>query len=551
MKKTLFTLILLVATSSAMAQGRGALFSEEDYNKVEAAERGKGWGANLPSQSSLKQYVPSIIGNQGSMGTCVGWSSTYYLATMEYAIGMKLTNSREIAANTFDPYYTYLSCTADWDYFDCQRGLHTWTACEHLVENGVKRFGYETYECGAKISPRIKESNSIIDFTDYFRIFDAADTYGNNIMAVQQAIVDGHPVVFGIDFPMSFHDIGSDGVLNTVEGETTDGGHAMTIVGYDDNAHDGGSFLVVNSWGADWGDNGFLHLKYADYIELCNGSFYLESEIKDIDGNSGCVYGDCSAGYGRYVYSGGDIYEGDFIEGNRAGYGVYVWDDNSHFDGEWEKHERHGYGIYVDNAMGQLGYYWKEGSYNANEVVVNNVVDADSDDDVSLEDLVNFSNPVDLLAKLKEKAFLESLSEANQQVCLYGDCSDGLGLYLNGTDWVYMGYFKGGYLQGQGEMYWLGEYIGHAYIGHQIDGYRDGYGTYVYPSGSKYFGEWDSGNRHGMGAMFFSDGSSNSGEWENDTFEDESLGFGNAKEYETIKTKVSKPDVKDGKTMKK
>jgi len=43
------------------------------------------------------------------------------------------------------------------------------------------------------------------------------------------------------------------------------GGHAVTIIGYDDNVTtpDGqGALLMVNSWGTDWGDNGFWKYSY-------------------------------------------------------------------------------------------------------------------------------------------------------------------------------------------------------------------------------------------------------------------------------------------------
>lgn len=41
-----------------------------------------------------------------------------------------------------------------------------------------------------------------------------------------------------------------------------DGGHAFAIVGYNEHG-----FLVQNSWGADWGDNGFATLTYEDWAD--------------------------------------------------------------------------------------------------------------------------------------------------------------------------------------------------------------------------------------------------------------------------------------------
>jgi hypothetical protein len=45
------------------------------------------------------------------------------------------------------------------------------------------------------------------------------------------------------------------------------GGHALLVVGYvDDEGDGGGLFIVRNSWGPDWGANGYGFLPYA-YVD--------------------------------------------------------------------------------------------------------------------------------------------------------------------------------------------------------------------------------------------------------------------------------------------
>ena len=358
MKKGLFTLAITMIATLTFAQdhGTGLIFNEKAYEKVDMISKPLGFGDNLPERVSLKKYVP-IIRSQGDMGTCVGWSSTYYLASMEYAINMDITNLYEVSSNVFDPYYTYLSIVDESSYFDCQEGSYVWEACSHLMNNGVKRFAYNTYECGAEITDRVKENQSLLNFTDYYRVYDEDDSFEENITAVQSALADNHPVVIGMGLPNSFRSIGSDGLLRTEEGEGTIGGHAMTIIGYDDNKF-GGCFTLVNSWGADWGDNGYLYVKYEDYNKYNWSAFYLETELRDLKEGEGCVFGDCEDGYGRFVHSNSDVYEGDFNESTRAGYGVYFWDDYSYFGGEWEEGDRHGKGLYTDENLSKLMTYW-------------------------------------------------------------------------------------------------------------------------------------------------------------------------------------------------
>ena len=41
--------------------------------------------------------------------------------------------------------------------------------------------------------------------------------------------------------------------------------------------------------------------------------------------STGCVYGDCSDGYGKYVWESGDIYIGNWQNGNTNGDGTYTF----------------------------------------------------------------------------------------------------------------------------------------------------------------------------------------------------------------------------------
>jgi hypothetical protein len=55
------------------------------------------------------------------------------------------------------------------------------------------------------------------------------------------------------------------------------GGHAMVVVGYDDHkfpnpknpADQQGAFKLMNSWGRNWGENGFIWIRYADFAAYC------------------------------------------------------------------------------------------------------------------------------------------------------------------------------------------------------------------------------------------------------------------------------------------
>ncbi len=45
---------------------------------------------------------------------------------------------------------------------------------------------------------------------------------------------------------------------------------------------------------------------------------------------------DLKHGKGKYFYENGDVYEGDFKEGNKNGLGRFMWKNGKVFDGNWE-----------------------------------------------------------------------------------------------------------------------------------------------------------------------------------------------------------------------
>ena len=73
----------------------------------------------------------------------------------------------------------------------------------------------------------------------------------------------GYPFVFGFSVYESFESaaVAKTGKVPMPSAkEKSLGGHAVLAVGYDDA---GQSFIVMNSWSAQWGDQGYFHLPYA------------------------------------------------------------------------------------------------------------------------------------------------------------------------------------------------------------------------------------------------------------------------------------------------
>jgi C1A family cysteine protease len=97
-----------------------------------------------------------------------------------------------------------------------------------------------------------------------FLITDAKPVEG--LEALKRALIDNGPVVAGITVYQSAlsDETRKTGVIPLpAPNERPVGGHAIVIVGFDDNQK---RIKFVNPWGPSWGEHGFGYLSY-DYIE--------------------------------------------------------------------------------------------------------------------------------------------------------------------------------------------------------------------------------------------------------------------------------------------
>ena len=73
---------------------------------------------------------------------------------------------------------------------------------------------------------------------------------------VRKVLSAGMPVHVSMNTGPAFADIGRDGIVNSAEPPSGQHGrHAMLCVGYTGNF-----FIIKNSWGTDWGDNGYCYV---------------------------------------------------------------------------------------------------------------------------------------------------------------------------------------------------------------------------------------------------------------------------------------------------
>ena len=557
MKRALLLIILVgfFFAQSAQAQRKGLNFSKEAYEKIPIADDDElGYtDGDLPSIMSFKQYTP-YAGNQGDYGTCVGWSSAYGALTIEYARSMSITDREQITFSAFCPYYIYNQFKDEYDFF-CQSGGYFEDALDIMYTKGAKRYYLPEYSCYSDYLQFEIETAQNFKIQEYFRLFDwdesefdkALGLESDRIDNIKKALSNGHPVMIGMYVPSSFDYISGE-VWNPTQLERDEynaqPGHAMCIVGYDDNMH-GGAFEVMNSWGREWGNDGFAWIKYNDMDLFGHTAFYMDLGYK-FYASSGCQIGDCSNEYSRYKYESGEVYEGQLKDGYFNGQGIYLWSNGEAFAGSWKDGFKHGKGIQMYSSGSTMTGYWKDNVYYGEtepewdiEEVTDYMEIITSADTTEEEEEVDFSEIdwSDFWSDIVEDEVTEEVQDPTTG-CISGDCEDGFGkmIYSDGDE--YEGYFKASYRHGFGKYVYI---EGDVYDGIWSWGDREGLGYYMWPSGNEYIGYWSSNQQNGKGTKYYTSGETEAGEWVDAVYQtgESTFGFAAGTEDEATQSTIN------------
>ena len=236
----------------------------------------------LPSKHSLMQYCPNVK-SQSRYGTCTSWATAYAARTIAEAVKYGWTDKDKITSEAFSPLFVYALVKDRTKYpndDDCQEGTHIYKALRLMKEKGVPKYSSFDVLCANYINDSLMSEATHFKIDDYFTLFgiSLADK-AEKIRKVKKSLSEDCPVVIAMWLPISFHKAGNywDG---TDIDPTKHGYHAMCVIGYDDNMN-GGAFQIMNSWGTDWGNNGFVWVKYDDFSKYVDQAYevFVKKEI--------------------------------------------------------------------------------------------------------------------------------------------------------------------------------------------------------------------------------------------------------------------------------
>jgi len=349
MKKIVIIFCFISFVKSFYSQG--LILDSVKYKKTEKWNPPVKFGfssTSLPPKISYRKFCPSPQLQTGA--TCVGWSVAYAALSVQSNIQMNTTDYNQKWARAFDPNFIYNVISKKTD-FDCGKGTSLYDALSTLEEFGCKPRIWEPWL-------KCNDSKTFDEFTFALASNYKIDSWGavkqeNFIENIKTALFYEMPVIIGVNLTESFMDGSalSYGHWNPKSNETNTGGHAMCVIGYDDTKF-GGSFEVMNSYGVDYGDNGFIWISYKDFENKVVQAYAMEtSKYK----TGKCSFGDCENKYSRYKFDNGDVYEGLITNRELDIYGAYLYNDGSIYVGDWKSGRKHGYGLLYDETAAK--YY--------------------------------------------------------------------------------------------------------------------------------------------------------------------------------------------------
>ncbi|MDF3818523.1 C1 family peptidase [Leptospira sp. 96542] len=234
---------------------------------------------DLPKSVDISSKMPPV-GNQGRQNSCVAWASGYaiksYLAKNNGNKGnYDPPFNGGAGENVFSPAFIYNQQNGGKD-----NGLYYYKTMEFLQKSGVvpwKSMPYTDKDYKKQPTAALKKEGEKYKIKSFSRLnFKKPDE-------IKRVLAGGNVVLIGVIIDDGFYKLKGSEVYDANAGQSY-GGHAMTIVGYDDNkkAKSGrkGAFKMLNSWGTSWGDKGYGWISYTMLAKAGQESYALIDEVK-------------------------------------------------------------------------------------------------------------------------------------------------------------------------------------------------------------------------------------------------------------------------------
>ncbi|KAL0244938.1 hypothetical protein GEMRC1_009018 [Eukaryota sp. GEM-RC1] len=187
-------------------------------------------------RSEHDNCVPPIK-DQGSCAAGYAFSSTYAISARQCLLTSELSDPSE---------QELISCL-----HGCDTG-HLSDVSSYVADNGLRSSSCFTYhERDTSCIPRC--SSSVIGFIPVVWVNATSYVFDASLSFIKQQVVDHGPITITIPIYESWISY-TGGIYDAHINDTSLGYHHVNIIGFDDSEN---SFLLTNSFGTDWGENGY------------------------------------------------------------------------------------------------------------------------------------------------------------------------------------------------------------------------------------------------------------------------------------------------------
>ncbi len=217
---------------------------EDDRDYLVTAQEFK-----VPAKYMIKNLPP--IRHQSSIGSCAA-----HAAMAAYEI--QLMNNSPRAYIEGSELFHYYNARVDADTFPNDTGMTLRRACTTLHKYGMAveySWPYDISKYNTKPNNIAYVFAKLYKVKEYYRITD--------IDALKEQLSQNYPVICGIWIYSNFYKQTKDNYLYKPDGSIR-GGHAVTVVGYDDEKK---VFILRNSWGTGWGNKGYFEMSYDAFVQ--------------------------------------------------------------------------------------------------------------------------------------------------------------------------------------------------------------------------------------------------------------------------------------------
>lgn len=235
-------------------------------------------GSAIPQQVDLSVNMPPV-GNQYNQNSCVAWTVAY----ANYGYFNKLTSDCNFYQNgdlnyncLFSPSFVYNQINGGQN-----RGTYFQDAFRIMTTQGVAPLSTMPYvpnDWWTQPSMVALQSASNHKIMSYWQLGKAGDDF---FIETKAFLAKGIPVIASVkvdNYLKRTQNFSIPYVWRNWSGTIEAMGHAILVVGYDDNTN---TFKFINSYGPNWGNNGYGYISYDMYRQVLNEAFIIKPQNRN------------------------------------------------------------------------------------------------------------------------------------------------------------------------------------------------------------------------------------------------------------------------------